>query len=166
VSLGVGADIESLCGKCGDVWHVVVAKVGERIAKVQCKQCGREHRHRPPDKAVGKEPVSRPALLRGAAAAKKSPGAAKARATAVDDRRPLVVEDPSKPLRTYRAQEAYAVGDRLQHSQFGRGVVELIPGAGKIQVHFSSGRRVLAQARSAPQLEPPPIRRAEEGEDT
>ena len=25
----VGADIESLCSKCGDVWHVVVAKVGD-----------------------------------------------------------------------------------------------------------------------------------------
>ena len=24
MSPGVGADIESLCSKCGDVWHVVV----------------------------------------------------------------------------------------------------------------------------------------------
>ena len=40
VSLPVGKDIESICGKCGDVWHVVVAKMGEQIAKVQCKQCG------------------------------------------------------------------------------------------------------------------------------
>ena len=37
--LKVGADVEALCGKCGDVWHVVVAKVGDRVAKVQCKQC-------------------------------------------------------------------------------------------------------------------------------
>ena len=30
----VGEDIEALCGKCGQVWHVVMAKVGTRIAKV------------------------------------------------------------------------------------------------------------------------------------
>lgn len=44
----VGADIESICRKCGDVWHVVVAKVGDQIAKVQCKQCNGLHRHKPP----------------------------------------------------------------------------------------------------------------------
>src|SRR4026209_315429 len=44
----VGADVEALCSKCGDVWHVVVAKVGEQIVKVQCKQCGGYHRYKSP----------------------------------------------------------------------------------------------------------------------
>ena len=52
----VGADVESLCAKCGDVWHVVVAKVGDRIARVQCKQCGAPHRLKPPGGPVAKEP--------------------------------------------------------------------------------------------------------------
>ena len=30
----VGADIEALCSKCGDVWHVVVAMVGPEIVRV------------------------------------------------------------------------------------------------------------------------------------
>ena len=38
----VGADIESLCSKCGDVWHVVVAKVGEEIVRVICKMSYRK----------------------------------------------------------------------------------------------------------------------------
>ena len=42
----VGEDIEALCGKCGDVWHVVMAKMGERIAKVVCKRCGGHHLYR------------------------------------------------------------------------------------------------------------------------
>ena len=46
MSAGVGADIESICSKCGDVWHVVVAKVGETVVKVQCKECGGYHRYR------------------------------------------------------------------------------------------------------------------------
>jgi len=52
MSAGVGADVEALCSKCGDVWHVVVAKVGEKIAKVQCKQCGGYHRYRSPHGAT------------------------------------------------------------------------------------------------------------------
>ena len=47
MSVGVGQDIESICNKCGDVWHVVVAKVGDKIAKVQCKECNGYHRYRP-----------------------------------------------------------------------------------------------------------------------
>src|SRR6202012_6152712 len=47
MSAAVGADIEALCSKCGDVWHVVVAKVGDKIAKVHCKQCNGDHRYRP-----------------------------------------------------------------------------------------------------------------------
>jgi len=39
----VGEDIEALCGRCGQVWHVVMAKMGERIAKVVCKRCGGHH---------------------------------------------------------------------------------------------------------------------------
>ena len=34
MSAAVGADVESLCSKCGDVWHVVVAKVGDQIVRV------------------------------------------------------------------------------------------------------------------------------------
>src|SRR5207237_3418822 len=49
MSAGVGADIEALCSKCGDVWHVLVAKdANGRIAKVQCKQCGGQHRYKSP----------------------------------------------------------------------------------------------------------------------
>ena len=49
----VGADIESLCSKCGDVWHVVVAKVGEEIVRVICKECGGQHRYRNPKAPAG-----------------------------------------------------------------------------------------------------------------
>jgi hypothetical protein len=37
---GVGEDIEDICTRCGDTWHVVMAKVGDRVAKVVCKLCG------------------------------------------------------------------------------------------------------------------------------
>jgi hypothetical protein len=151
-TLPVGADIESLCSKCGDVWHVVVAKVGEKIAKVQCKQCGGFHRHKPPG---GPEPKA--AKVPGVR--KLSPRAAKAAAAAA----PQVAIDLSKPLRRYRPNERYEIGDRIEHPNFGSGVVETSPGPGKIQVHFPGGRRVLVQGRDAPTLEPRDARRIEEG---
>jgi hypothetical protein len=132
----VGADIESLCSKCGDVWHVVVAKVGEKIAKVQCKQCGGFHRHRP---LPGAEPPP---------AAAKGPVVKKARAKAEPKpQTPSVEADKSKPLRRYSPKERYESGDRLEHPQFGSGVVESSPGPGKMQVFFPGGRRVLVMAR-------------------
>ena len=32
MTAAVGADVEALCSKCGDVWHVVVAKVNVQVA--------------------------------------------------------------------------------------------------------------------------------------
>ena len=47
VMTATGKDIEARCGKCGEVWHVVVAMVGDAIAKVQCKECHAYHKYRP-----------------------------------------------------------------------------------------------------------------------
>src|SRR5262249_9625241 len=128
----VGADIESICSKCGDVWHVVVAKVGDKIAKVQCKQCNGLHRYKPPG-----GPVAAP---RGAApvrARKPAPVPAPTTAAAL-----------SRRVRRYAPADAYTPGDRVNHPSFGLGVVESSPGPGKMQVFFPGGRRVLAQAKA------------------
>ncbi|MBK8481796.1 MAG: hypothetical protein IPL40_11550 [Proteobacteria bacterium] len=133
----VGADIESICGKCGDVWHVVVAKVGVRVAKVQCKQCGGLHGYRPPGGLAKAAPARERRSSR--ATGRRPSGRVSAEA-------PLPTVDRSKPLRTYRLQETFAVGDRLLHPTFGEGVVELQISPQKIQVAFVGKRRVMAQA--------------------
>jgi hypothetical protein len=150
MSAAVGADVESLCSKCGDVWHVVVAKVGDRIAKVQCKECGGYHRHRAPGGAQAKK----------ATGARKRTTAAKARIDV-----PKVEPDLSRPARRYQIDQTYQPGERIEHPTFGTGVVEGSPGTGKIDVFFPSGRRVLAQARNAGAgLAPPPRRSMDPGE--
>ena len=138
MSAAVGADIESICSKCGDVWHVVVAKVGEQIAKVQCKQCGGYHRFRPLGGGSGKTKTST-TTTRRAPAAKKEP--------TLRISEPLVEADTSRPPRPYSVRELYKPGERIDHPTFGHGVVELIPEPGKMQVFFAEGRRVLATAR-------------------
>ena len=149
----MGADVESICSKCGDVWHVVVAKVGDKIARVICKECGSEHRPRATGAGAAKSSPSprprapgKPGALRGAV-----PGAV------IDDNVPMVVADTSRPIRSYRASESFAIADRVSHPTFGVGVVESSPGPGKTQVFFPGGRRVLAQAKASSSLERPGV---------
>ncbi len=139
MSAGVGADVEALCSKCGDVWHVVVAKVGEQIAKVQCKECGAYHRYRSSsEKAAPK------------ARASSAAGASRPRVTRAPVERfekPAVAADLSRAIRRYSALERFAVGDRIDHPTFGQGVVEASPEPGKVTVFFAVGRKVLVQAK-------------------
>ena len=140
MAAGVGADVEALCSKCGDVWHVVVAKVGDKIVKVQCKQCSGYHRYKSPHGAptVAKMPsANRPP---------KEPRAPKDPVERFE--KPAVAADMSKPSRQYRASEKFDVGDRIDHPSFGQGIVELYE-PGKITVVFASGRRVLVCAKEA-----------------
>ncbi len=143
----VGADVESLCGKCGDTWHVVVAKVGESIAKVQCKECGAYHRHR----ARGGERAPVKKRDKG-----RAPATQRTKAAAEIQRaEPLVAPDTSAPPRPYSIRDAYEPGQRIEHPTFGQGVVESVPEPGKMQVFFEGTRRILAQAKGGAGLEPP-----------
>ena len=139
MSAAVGADVEALCSKCGDVWHVVVAKVGEQIVKVQCKECGGQHRYKSPH-SVPKEKRAPPSM-RERAEREVAPKAPVERFE-----KPAVAADLTKPSRTYRASEKFAVGERVDHPNFGQGVVETSE-PGKITVFFASGRRVLVQSK-------------------
>jgi len=138
MSAAVGADVEALCSKCGDVWHVVVAKVGEKIVKVQCKQCGGYHRYRSPHGAPAE------AKLPSATRPPKEPKAPKAPVERFE--KPAVAADLTKPARPYRASEKFVVGERVDHPTFGQGIIE-ISEPGKITVFFATGRRVLVQAK-------------------
>jgi hypothetical protein len=140
MSAAVGADIEALCSKCGDVWHVVVAKNGEKIVKVQCKQCSGYHRYKSPHGAPAEAKLP---------SNKRPPKEPKASRDPVERfEKPAVAADLSKPARTYRATERFEVGERVDHPNFGQGIVELSEAAaGKITVFFATGRRVLVQAK-------------------
>jgi hypothetical protein len=135
MSAAVGADVEALCSKCGDVWHVVVAKVGAQIVKVQCKQCSGYHRYKSPH---------------GAPTEKKLPSAIRPpkepKAPVERFEKPSVAADLTKPARTYRASERFEVGERIDHPSFGQGVIEIAE-PGKITVFFATGRRVLVQSK-------------------
>jgi len=147
MSAAVGADIEALCSKCGDVWHVVVAKVGEDVVKVQCKQCSGYHRYKSPHGVSGTKKIATPRAPR---ATKSAPVERIAR--------PQVEADLSKPSRAYRPADKYEVGERVDHPTFGQGVVESADG-GKVTIFFATGRKVLVHdkdtSHGGPGLERP-----------
>lgn len=49
MQLGVGKEVEALCGECGKSSHVIRAVEDGTIRRVQCKQCMNEHRYQAPD---------------------------------------------------------------------------------------------------------------------
>lgn len=144
----MGEDIDALCGRCGQVWHVVMAKVGEKIAKVVCKRCGGQHLYRT-------DQVSDVGTSTGAAPHESSPR--KTRARSVETPAPLPAFDPSKPPRPYSPGLSFATGERVQHPTFGCGVVTGSPGPGKVEIAFPAGRRVLASAKLASSLARPTL---------
>jgi hypothetical protein len=131
-----------MCGRCGQVWHVVMAKMGDRIAKVVCKRCGGHHRYRDENAdSSGGDASSRPRRPTFGSGRRARPS----REAAASPTPPF---DPSKPPRAYAARESYVAGERVSHPTFGVGVVAGSPGSGKVEVVFSSGdARVLACAK-------------------
>lgn len=137
----VGADIEAMCNKCGGArWHVIEAKVGEEIVRVLCKECGAQHRYKNPNKPTA------PARRASTASGEAKPRAPRTEKVLERFPTPSVAADLSRPVRTYRASELFAPGDRVDHPTFGQGVVETSE-PGKVTIFFGTGRKVLVQAK-------------------
>jgi hypothetical protein len=142
-----GEDIEDVCSRCGDCWHVVMAKVGEKIAKVVCKRCGSQHGYRGPNSAA--EPA-------GAASAtgKKVVKKRSTKSTPVVELKAPDF-DPSKPPRPYSVRDIYQPGERILHPTFGTGVVATATAPGKVDVVFPAGARTLACGKAESTLARP-----------
>jgi hypothetical protein len=133
----VGADVFGACRRCGEVWHVVVAVLDGRIAKVECKQCGARHAYRPS------------ASERAAAPPKRTVRSARPSRGRSPRGQSEIQADPTRPPRPYRPSDRYEAGDRMVHPSFGEGIVQGVSGPKKVLVRFSSGDKTLVQARDA-----------------
>jgi hypothetical protein len=144
---GVGEDIEDICTRCGDTWHVVMAKIGDHVAKVVCKLCGSQHNYR------GEKNAQAPRA--GGGGSWGRPRRRKAGRASAAPSLPVPEYDPSKPPRAYSPHQNFLPGERVIHATFGIGVVASMPGPGKVEVHFPTGERTLACARTGVTLERP-----------
>jgi len=102
--LGVGADVESWCGKCGEsTTHSIVAMVGDDPKQVLCQVCG----------SIANTGDDRPRAI--------DPEAQKK----ADERRALGEEVAgATSVRVFDPKERYKAGEIIVHPEFGRGKIE------------------------------------------
>ena len=142
-----------MCGRCGQVWHVVMAQMGDKIAKVVCKRCGGHHRYRDENAAAAADAGGGDAAGR---ARRPTFGSSRRGRTARPSAPEAPAFEPAKPPRAYAARDSYVAGERVAHPTFGVGVIAGSPGAGKVDVVFSGGvARVLACAKVSSTLARP-----------
>jgi hypothetical protein len=123
-----GDDTETYCGRCkAERAHQVVALNADGApASVICRTCGNQHRYH-----EKKDPTT---------ATRASGTTRKARAATTPTR-----DAPAGPVRAYSPQGVYSEGEWVEHPKFGQGKVTQAR-AGKIEVRFDSGSRLLLHA--------------------
>ena len=123
-----GDDTENYCGRCkAERAHQVIALNADGVpATVICRTCGGQHRFR-----VQKEAGATSAPGRTGRKVRESAAAAR--------------DEPAGPVRDYSPKGVYAAGEWVEHTKFGRGKVTQAR-AGKIEVRFESGSRLLMHA--------------------
>ncbi|MFQ5718669.1 MAG: hypothetical protein ACE5IK_03890, partial [Acidobacteriota bacterium] len=110
MSIQVGSEIESQCGKCHDARkHVILVVEKGKPRRCRCLTCEAEHLYRSPKGP--EEPRSRKSTGRSR---KSDPEVVyqKALQAATDD-----------PVRDYDLAAQFQKGQRLRHGKFGEGVV-------------------------------------------
>ncbi len=145
----VAKDIEAVCRKCGgETWHVIVAVSNGKIAKVQCKSCGEYHAYRPI--ATAQMTLKRDTKSAIAASTKSgSPIKAKEpkEPAAPKELTPLVPANDN-PIKGYNIRITnLQLGDRINHSKYGLGVVDGMPEPGKMYVTFKNDRVLLVYGK-------------------
>lgn len=131
----VGKETISYCTSCKmDLNHVVVAMQGDRIKKVQCKTCKKEHAYKAAKGLVepGKEPKK------------------KSKKAAADDSSPIELEwqklmtaHRDAPFKPYSTKASFALGDKINHPTFGEGIVGKLIYPNKLEVIFRNDLKVL-----------------------
>jgi hypothetical protein len=129
--LKVGGEIEAYCTSCKAVhWHIIIAMVDTKPAKVECLSCHKQHTLRTPR-----------ARARGAAPKSATPAA-----LLVDIEEKL--RGREKNAVGYDPKRACALDEVIRHPSFGLGIVVGLPAPQRMEVAFRSGRKFLVHDRS------------------
>lgn len=140
--LKTGSDTDAFCNKCQlDLAHIIVAMVGDRIVRVQCKTCRTTHAYRRKEVTESRPRTST------AAAGTRSSGGRSGGATRRQYEELMHGKDISR-ARRYRPVESFTAGDVLDHPSFKLGIVTRLLSDGKIEVAFGDGLKTLVHGRA------------------
>lgn len=133
-------DIICYCTSCKmDLVHTITAMDGERIRRVLCRSCKKEHAFRlPPDlRSPGKRNTSRKA---GPAKVSSSLHEWETEMERLRDLRP----------KRYTLDGHFETGEKVDHPTFGMGVVKRTFSSDKMDVLFQGGIKLLVRATTRP----------------
>lgn len=132
---GVGKETLAYCTSCKmDLNHIIVAMKGDRVAKAQCLTCKKEHAFKAPKGAT------EPKKKRGKAA--KDDGPAESNLIEAEWEK-LMATHKDAPSKNYNTKGQFALGDKINHTTFGAGIVGKIIYPNKIEVIFRTDVKVL-----------------------
>jgi hypothetical protein len=142
-SSAVASETLAYCTSCKmDLNHIVVAMKGDRIAKVQCLTCKKEHVYKAP-KGID-EPAAKPATKR---ASRKKEEAAEEPSHSIEvEWQKLMASHKDTPIKAYSMKGHFALGDKINHPNFGEGIVGKLIYPNKIEVIFRTDLKILIYA--------------------
>ena len=128
------------CTSCKmDLNHVIVAMKGDRIAKVQCLTCKKEHVYRAPKGAT--EPnakVSKPKKEKV-----ESDDSQSSSNSIEAEWEKLMSAHREIPVKPYSMKGLFGLGDKLNHPTFGDGIVGKLIYPNKLEVIFRTDVKIL-----------------------
>jgi hypothetical protein len=121
--VGVGADIESWCGRCAELTtHSIVAMIGDEPKQVLCQVCGSRHAHRTASArrtTTGANPTGG-----GEVDLPGRPVDPEAKRRAAELRALGEEVAAASDVKLFDPKERYKAGQIISHPEFGRGKIE------------------------------------------
>ncbi len=136
----VATESLAYCTSCKmDLNHMIVAMKGDKIAKVQCLTCKKEHVYRAPKGAL------EPQVAKGSRAKKVSEEEPANHSIEIEWEK-LMATHKDLPIKAYNTKGQFLLGDKLNHPNFGDGIVGKLIYPNKLEVIFRTDVKILIYA--------------------
>jgi ribosomal protein L44E len=134
----VAKDIVSYCTSCRmDLVHTIVAVQGNKVVRVLCRTCKKEHAYRVPEEQRAFASRKRVA---------KDPAPGKARSTA--EWEAAMERMRGHAANPYALDGSYEAGEKVDHPVFGTGMVRKLISPDKMEVLFEQGGKLLVRGNA------------------
>jgi hypothetical protein len=129
-----------------DLNHTIVSLKGDRIAKVHCLTCKKEHVYRAPKGITEPGQAAKPKAKRS-----RKKDTVEEQAVSVEaEWEKLMAAHKDAPLKPYGTKSNFALGDKLSHPVFGDGIVGKLIYPNKLEVIFRTDVKVLIHGGAQP----------------
>jgi len=134
----VSEDIVAYCTTCKlDLAHVIVAFDGEKVKKVLCKTCNKEHVYKAPK--GGKVPSKKK---------KTTANSKKKTISPLEEWERAMEQAKDAPIRVYAQDGSFREGEKVDHGSFGQGLITKLIQPNKMEVIFEEGTKLMIRGSS------------------